>query len=83
MSVLLEQANLALVEGLQYELRFTARSEIARDIEVTLENAQYNRYFNEKVQVGAEEKTILIPLLLQQQIRCHLNSFLGKVLNPQ
>ncbi|MBY6038368.1 carbohydrate binding domain-containing protein [Fictibacillus nanhaiensis] len=54
-SVLLEQGNLNLVEGLQYELRFTARSEIARDMEVTLENAQYNRYFNEKVAVGAEE----------------------------
>lgn len=77
-SVLLEQANLALVEGLQYELRFTARSEIARDIEVTLENAQYNRYFNEKVQVGAEEKNYTYTFTPSATDTMSLKFLLGK-----
>lgn len=56
-SVLLEQGNLKLVKGLNYELRFSVSSQIARNIEVTLENAQYKRYFAESIEIGTEKTT--------------------------
>ncbi|MCA1054055.1 carbohydrate binding domain-containing protein [Rossellomorea aquimaris] len=45
-SVLAEQANMKLGQGLTYELSFDAKSTVARNIEVTLENTGYFRYFN-------------------------------------
>ena len=48
-SVMLQQENLNLAKGVVYEVSFDARSTKPRDIEVTVENAQYNRYFDQKV----------------------------------
>ncbi|ESU31068.1 hypothetical protein G3A_18585 [Bacillus sp. 17376] len=48
-SVLLEQGNLSLSKGVEYELSFAARSTQAREAEITVENAQYNRFFSEVI----------------------------------
>ncbi|MFC0190078.1 carbohydrate binding domain-containing protein [Fictibacillus aquaticus] len=48
-SVILEQGNLNLANGAVYELSFDARSTKERDVEFTVENAQYNRYFSDIV----------------------------------
>ncbi|WP_404330930.1 carbohydrate binding domain-containing protein [Mesobacillus maritimus] len=48
-SVLLEQSNLRLAKGVVYELSFAARSTQEREAEVTVENAQYHRYFSEVI----------------------------------
>lgn len=80
-SVLLEQGNLKLVEGIPYELRFTTRSDISRDIEVTLENAQYYRYFNEKVDVGPDETTYTFTITPSTTDTLSLKFLLGKSTN--
>ncbi|MCM3694342.1 carbohydrate binding domain-containing protein [Neobacillus niacini] len=48
-SVLLEQANLSLSKGVTYELSFAARSTKEREAEITIENAQYTRFFSEAI----------------------------------
>lgn len=48
-SVLLEQANLSLSKGVAYELSFAARSTKEREAEITIENAQYTRFFSEAI----------------------------------
>ena len=53
-SVLLEQGDLSLAKGVAYELSFAARSTKARDAEVTVENAQYQRYFEEVISLSDE-----------------------------
>jgi beta-glucanase (GH16 family) len=55
-SVLLEQPNLNLAKGVVYELSFKARSTKEREAEVTVENAQYTRFFSEKIQLNNEMK---------------------------
>ncbi|WLR46389.1 carbohydrate binding domain-containing protein [Halobacillus litoralis] len=53
-SVLAEQPGLSLSKGAAYTLSFDAKSTIAREIEVTLENANYTRYLSEKVSLNEE-----------------------------
>ncbi|WP_242517693.1 carbohydrate binding domain-containing protein [Halobacillus sp. GSS1] len=48
-SVLAEQPGLVLSKGGTYTLSFDARSTIAREIEVTIENAAYTRFLSQKV----------------------------------
>jgi beta-glucanase (GH16 family) len=43
------QENLNLSNGVNYTVEFDARSTIDRQIEVILENASFNRYFDQKV----------------------------------
>ncbi|WP_406944336.1 carbohydrate binding domain-containing protein [Halobacillus sp. SY10] len=53
-SVLAEQKNLSLSKGAAYKLSFDAKSTLARDIEVTLENANYTRYLSETVSLNED-----------------------------
>ncbi|WP_254901856.1 carbohydrate binding domain-containing protein [Thalassobacillus devorans] len=53
-SVLVEQPNLSLSKDITYSLSFDARSTAARDIEVTLENTAYHRYFSEVASLTEE-----------------------------
>lgn len=48
-SVQLVQGDLSLAKGVDYELTFAARSTQEREAEVTIENAQYTRFFSEKI----------------------------------
>lgn len=45
-SVMLNQSNLKLTKGFTYKVAFDAKSSAARDAEVTLEDAAYNRWFD-------------------------------------
>jgi hypothetical protein len=54
-SVILQQENMPLAKGVDYEVSFEARSTKQRDIELTLENAQYTRFLSEKITL-AEQK---------------------------
>ncbi|MGR9049503.1 carbohydrate binding domain-containing protein [Halobacillus faecis] len=53
-SVLAEQPGLSLSKGAAYTLSFDVESTLARDIEVTLENAAYTRYLSEKVSLNED-----------------------------
>ena len=53
-SVMLNQGNMILVKGLEYELSFDIRGP-ARDFEVTIENSAYTRIFDSGyIQMGAD-----------------------------
>ena len=43
--VMLNQGNMALLRGKEYELSFDARASVARDFEATVENSAYTRVF--------------------------------------
>ncbi|WP_028782176.1 carbohydrate binding domain-containing protein [Thalassobacillus devorans] len=53
-SVLMEQPNLSLGKEVTYTLSFEARASIARQIELTIENGSYHRYFSEVVSLEEE-----------------------------
>ncbi|GEN52211.1 carbohydrate binding domain-containing protein [Halobacillus faecis] len=53
-SVLAEQPGLSFSKGAAYTLSFDAKSTLARDIEVTLENAAYTRYLSENVSLNED-----------------------------
>lgn len=56
-NVMLNQSNLQLTGGLSYELSFDVRSSIDRDIEVSIENAAYDRrFFSGSLAVTSETK---------------------------
>ncbi|WP_082235257.1 carbohydrate binding domain-containing protein [Halobacillus massiliensis] len=55
-SVLVEQKGLQLKKGYTYVLSFEANSTQDRDIEITLENAEYQRFFEDKVSLKEEEQ---------------------------
>ncbi|KGX89684.1 hypothetical protein [Pontibacillus marinus] len=49
--VLPEYLGLELVKGVTYQLSFDARSSVASEIEVTMENANYQRFLSEKLKL--------------------------------
>jgi beta-glucanase (GH16 family) len=51
-SVQLIQGGLSLAKEVVYELSFEARSSVERDIEATIENAQYTRYLSKTLQLN-------------------------------
>lgn len=55
-SVQLVQGDLNLAKGVDYELTFAARSTQEREAEVTIENAQYTRFFSEKIALSDQMK---------------------------
>ncbi|MFC7373414.1 carbohydrate binding domain-containing protein [Fictibacillus iocasae] len=77
-SVLLESNKMNLAKGVTYELSFEARSTKARDIEVTVENAQYNRYFNEKVSLNENTQKFTYELEMTADDVASLKLLLGK-----
>jgi len=77
-SVLLEQGGLDLKKGKTYELSFRASSSVARDIEVTIENAVYSRYLSEKVELGQADQTFRFELTMPQDDQTGLKFLLGK-----
>lgn len=82
-SVLLEQPNLDLAKGIVYELSFKARSTKNRDAEVTVENAQYTRFFSEKVQLNNEMKEFSYEFTMPQDDLAAFKMLLGKnLLSP-
>lgn len=82
-SVLLEQPNLSLAKGVVYELSFKARSTNEREAEVTVENAQYTRFFSEKVQLSDDMKEFSYEFTMPLDDLASFKMLLGKnLLSP-
>ncbi|XXM72442.1 carbohydrate binding domain-containing protein [Lysinibacillus sphaericus] len=77
-SVLAEQPGLELGQGLTYELSFDARSTVARDMEVTLENAGYYRYLSEPIAVSDQIKNYSIEFVMSANDTVSLKFLMGK-----
>lgn len=82
-SVLLEQPNLSLAKGVVYEISFKARSTNNREAEVTVENAQYTRFFSEKVQLSDDMKEFSYEFTMPLDDLASFKMLLGKnLLSP-
>ncbi|WP_251139354.1 carbohydrate binding domain-containing protein [Exiguobacterium sp. s146] len=77
-SVLMEQGGLELHAGQTYVVRFDASSTVARNMEVTIENAAYTRYLSEIVQVTPEAKSYEFELTMGQTDMTALKFLLGR-----
>lgn len=77
-SVLAEQPGLLLGNGLTYELAFDVKSTVNRDIEVTLENAAYTRYFSQEIAVGNEWKRYSFDFVMGANDSVSLKYLMGK-----
>ncbi|CAM4093924.1 carbohydrate binding domain-containing protein [Mesobacillus thioparans] len=77
-SVLLEQGNLSLAKGVVYELSFAARSTKERNAEITVENAQYNRYFEKVISLNDEMQQYTYEFTMPADDTASLKMLLGK-----
>ncbi|WP_345242689.1 carbohydrate binding domain-containing protein [Pontibacillus salipaludis] len=77
-SVLAEQGSLDLVKDVTYKLSFDAKSSLARDIEVTLENAAYNRYLSEKASLSENYKTFTYQFVMPNDDTVSLKYLMGQ-----
>ncbi|MCP3029841.1 carbohydrate binding domain-containing protein [Halobacillus sp. A1] len=77
--VLIEQQDLSLTNGITYVLSFDASSSVARDIEVTLENADYHRYFNETVSLNEEAQRFDFEFDMTADDQASLKFLMGNV----
>ncbi|MGR3763041.1 carbohydrate binding domain-containing protein [Rossellomorea sp. NS-SX7] len=77
-SVLAEQPGLELGQGLTYELSFDARSTVARNMEVTLENAGYYRYLSESIAVENNMKNYTFDFVMSANDLVSLKFLMGK-----
>lgn len=77
-SVLLEQPNLSLAKGVVYELRFAARSTKERKAEVTVENAQYHRYFEKVIPLSDEMQQFTYEFTMPDDDIASFKMLLGK-----
>ena len=77
-SVLLQQENMSLAKGVTYEVSFDARSTKPRDIEVTVENAQYNRYFDQKAALTDQMQSYTFDLKMPTDDLTAIKFQLGK-----
>ncbi|WP_423409179.1 carbohydrate binding domain-containing protein [Heyndrickxia sp. MSNUG] len=82
-SVLLEQGNLDLAKDVVYEFSFKARSTNNREAEVTVENAQYTRFFSKIVELTNQMQQYTYEFTMPQDDLAAFKMLLGKnVLSP-
>ncbi|WP_246944893.1 carbohydrate binding domain-containing protein [Bacillus pinisoli] len=77
-SVILEQSNLKLSKGVEYIVSFDARSSALRDVEVTVENAQYARFLSEKPRFTNEMSRYSYTFTMPSDDTTSLKFLLGK-----
>ncbi|WP_246055333.1 carbohydrate binding domain-containing protein [Pseudalkalibacillus caeni] len=77
-SVILEQGDLKLAEGAVYELSFEARSTKERDAEITVENAQYTRFFSKVVSLSEQEQRFTYEFVMPSEDTAAFKLLLGK-----
>ncbi|MBT2693516.1 carbohydrate binding domain-containing protein [Bacillus sp. ISL-55] len=77
-SVLLEQGNLSLAQGVVYELSFAARSTVERKAEVTVENAAYTRFISESITISDEMQQFTYEFTMPADEIVSLKMLLGK-----
>ncbi|RSK25917.1 glycosyl hydrolase family protein [Bacillus sp. HMF5848] len=78
-SVLLEQTGMKLSKSVDYVVSFDARSTMPRDLEVTLENAQYTRFFNEVVSLTSDTQNYSYEFKMAADETVSLKFLLGKI----
>ncbi|WP_241657236.1 carbohydrate binding domain-containing protein [Halobacillus salinus] len=77
-SVLAEHPGLELAKGVTYKLSFDARSSIARDIEFTLEDAQYSRYLEKIITLSNEFETFTYEFEMPKNETVSLKYLMGQ-----
>ncbi|MCA0972275.1 carbohydrate binding domain-containing protein [Halobacillus litoralis] len=77
-SVLPEYPGLELYEGVTYELSFDAKSSVPRDVEVTLENASYQRFLGEMVSLTGAFETFTYTFTMPQTETVSLKYLMGQ-----
>ncbi|CAM3774322.1 carbohydrate binding domain-containing protein [Marinicrinis lubricantis] len=82
-SVLLFQDALDLYKGAKYRLSFEARSTIDREIEVTIEDASYTRYFDQNVVLTSEMQKYTFEMEMPGDISSSLKFSLGQLPGAQ
>ncbi|KHE66872.1 carbohydrate binding domain-containing protein, partial [Halobacillus sp. BBL2006] len=78
-SVLVEQPGLSLSQDTTYILSFKAKSTLPRDIEVTIENAAYQRYFSRVVSLTDEMQTYELEWNMTADDMASLKFLMGQV----
>ncbi|WP_407690375.1 carbohydrate binding domain-containing protein [Salimicrobium halophilum] len=76
-SVLPEYPGLELAKGVTYQLSFDAKSSVARDIEVTMENASYQRFLGETASLTNEFETFTYEFEMPQNDTVSLKYLMG------
>ncbi|MCT8137048.1 carbohydrate binding domain-containing protein [Anaerobacillus sp. CMMVII] len=77
--VLLMQNGMKLLRNQTYVVEFDAKSTVDRNIEVVLENASYQRYFAEKVELTNALQTYKYEFVMSNDETVDLKFLLGKI----
>ena len=77
--MLLEHPELSLSKGITYELDFSARATKARNMEITLENAQYTRYFDQTVSLSDNMENYHFEFKMAADDMASLKFLMGKL----
>lgn len=78
-SVMPYQDGMNLSGGIDYLLEFDARSTVARDIEITLENSSYNRYLDKTVPLAGDMRRYSFTFKMPKDDVCGLEFLIGNV----
>jgi beta-glucanase (GH16 family) len=77
--VMLNRPNMLLSAGIKYEVSFDAKASVARDIQATLENSQYTRWFDAgSIQLGTDWNRYTYTFKAAADDRVTLKMILGK-----
>jgi beta-glucanase (GH16 family) len=77
-SVILQQENMPLAKGVLYEVSFEARSTKQRDIELSVENAQYTRFLSEKIALTEQNQHYSFTFTMPMDDLAALKFLMGK-----
>ncbi|WP_442598665.1 carbohydrate binding domain-containing protein [Neobacillus sp. D3-1R] len=77
-SVILQQENMSLAKGVNYEVSFEARSTKPRDIELSIENAQYIRFLSETIALTEQNQSYQFTFKMPTDDLAALKFLMGK-----
>jgi len=77
--VIFMQENLPLKSGYRYTVSFDAKSSESREMEVVMEDSQYNRFLSEKVQLTSEFERYTFEFDMENSETAGLKYLLGKI----
>ncbi|WP_203289475.1 carbohydrate binding domain-containing protein [Metabacillus sp. cB07] len=77
-SVVLEQGDMKLSRNVTYEVSFKAKSTKPRELELTMENAQYTRFLSEKPALTGDIQTYAYEFVMPSDETAALKFLMGK-----
>ncbi|MCD1261300.1 carbohydrate binding domain-containing protein [Paenibacillus athensensis] len=77
--IMFMQDGVALSKGMTYTVEFSARSTVARKMEIDLENASYTRFFDETVSLTNDMQRYKFEFKMTKDDTAALKFFLGKI----